>query len=402
MTCALGFQELASRNPFVKDLLDQGFHVDFIGGYFVIFGLPYLDKEGGLKYGDWASPVDLSVEGIINPPTNNHQAWFTGGKPHNRAGGELNMATREHRITISGDLAANYSFSFKLLDENGLLRPYVSFEEKVQTYVDAITTPAMAAYPEATPFRGIQIKAAAQGSPLRYPDTSSANYHLNDIASLLRGKKVAIIGLGGTGSYILDLIARTHLERIVLFDNDKVHVHTIFRMPGFIHRAIGKAKVEALAEHYAQWHSGIEAIKERITSENIDQLRGLDFVFVSVDDGSARRLIVEWLSSRDIPFIDCGMGLNRSVLGLNGTVRITGVGRAAYERTINTPYLPTMDPKEDEYRRQAQIAELNALNASLAVIRFKQHFNLFDRIDEAVWYTFETAPFELEREGAQQ
>jgi len=128
----------------------------------------------------------------------------------------------------------------------------------------------------------------------------------------------------------------------------------------------------------------------------------LDFVFVSVDDGSARRLIVEWLSSRDIPFIDCGMGLNRSVLGLNGTVRITGVGRAAYERTINTPYLPTMDPKEDEYRRQAQIAELNALNASLAVIRFKQHFNLFDRIDEAVWYTFETAPFELEREGAQQ
>jgi hypothetical protein len=402
MTCVLGFQELASRNPFVKDLLDQGFHVDFIGGYFVIFGLPYLDKAGALKYGDWASPVALSAEGIIDPPTNNHQAWFTGGKPHNQAGGELNMATREHKIVIREDLVANYSFSFKLLDGNGQLRPYVSFEEKVQTYIEAITTPAMATYPGATPLRGIEVQALAQGSPLRYPDTSSANYHLNDIASQLRGKKVAIIGLGGTGSYILDLIARTHLARIALFDDDKVHVHTIFRMPGFIHRAIGRAKVDALAEHYAQWHSGIEAIKERITAENIGCLQTFDFVFISVDDGSARRLIVEWLATQGVPFIDCGMGLNRSVVGLNGTVRITGVDRAAYERTVDTPYLPTMDAKEDEYRRQAQIAELNALNAALAVIRFKQHFKLFDRIDDAVSYTFETVPFELQAGGAAQ
>ena len=94
------------------------------------------------------------------------------------------------------------------------------------------------------------------------------------------------------------------------------------------------------------------------------------------------------------------MGLNRSVVGLNGTVRITGINRAAYERTVNTAYLPTANAKEDEYRRQAQIAELNALNAALAVIRFKQHFKLFDRIDESVWYTFETASFELDCESA--
>ena len=81
--------------------------------------------------------------------------------------------------------------------------------------------------------RGIAVKAAAQGSPLRFPDTMSARYHMNDVSSLLRGKKVAIIGLGGTGSYILDFVARTHLEQIALFDDDKVHVHTIFRIPGF-------------------------------------------------------------------------------------------------------------------------------------------------------------------------
>jgi tRNA A37 threonylcarbamoyladenosine dehydratase len=90
----------------------------------------------------------------------------------------------------------------------------------------------------------------------------SARYRMNDVSSLLRGKKVAIIGLGGTGSYILDFIARTHLERITLFDDDKVHVHTIFRVPGFIPRAIGELKVEALARQYGQWHAGLARISQ--------------------------------------------------------------------------------------------------------------------------------------------
>jgi len=397
MACVLGFQELASLNPFIRDLDEQGYQLDFINGYFVIYGLPYLDQAGSLKHGDWISPVDLTEGGKLDPP-GNHQAWFRGDKPYNREGRELNIGTRNHRLEVTTALVAELSFSLKLL-ENGQMRKYHSFEEKVQTYLDAITAPAMALYPEATPLKGIEAKAAAQNSPLRFPDTSSANYNLNDISSLLRSKKVAIVGLGGTGSYILDLLARTHLEQIALFDDDKVHVHTIFRMPGFIDRAIGKPKVEALARQYGNWHSGIEPINERVTQKNVERLSEFDFVFVSVDDGPARRLIVDWLSSKPVPFIDCGMGLNRSVVGLNGTVRITGVDRAAYDRTIGTAYLPTENAKEDEYRRQAQIAELNALNAALAVIRFKQHIGIYDRLDDAAWYVFETAPLELDSEG---
>lgn len=398
MACDLGFQELANLNPFVKDLDEQGYQLDFINGYLVIYGLPYLDKGGQLRYGDWVSPVDLTEGGAIDPP-GNHQAWFRGDKPHDQDGRELSIGTTANRLEVTTNFAADFSFSLKLLDENGQMRKYHSFEEKVQTYLGAVTAPAIAAYPDATPLRGIEVKAAAQNSPLRFPDTSSANYNLNDISSLLRTKKVAIVGLGGTGSYILDLLARTHLERIALFDDDKVHVHTIFRMPGFIHRAIGKPKVEAPAHQYGNWHSGIEPINERVTQENVERLFEFDFVFVSVDDGPARRLIVDWLTSKSVPFVDCGMGLNRSVVGLNGTVRITGVDRTAYDRTIDTAYLPTENAKEDEYRRQAQIAELNALNAALAVIRFKQHFKIYDRLDDAAWYVFETAPLELDSEG---
>lgn len=396
MECVSGFQELASHNPFVRELESQGYLVDFVNGYFIIYGLPYLDKDGALKHGDWASPVDLT-NWVLDPPSN-HQAWFRGGRPHDQKGRELRLGGGASQVRVAEGFVTDYSFSYKLL-ESGQMRQYRSFEEKVHTYLDTITGPAMAAYPDATPLRGIAVKAAAQGSPLRFPDTLSSRYHMSDVSSLLRGKKVAIVGLGGTGSYILDFIARTHLDRIALFDDDKVQMHTIFRIPGFIPRAIGMTKVEALAQHYGNWHDGIDPVTERITAQNVERLREFDFVFVSVDDGPSRLHVVDWLSSNGIPFVDCGMGLNRSVVGLNGVVRVTGIDRSAFERTVHTPYLPTANIKDEEYRRQSQIAELNALNAALAVIRFKQHFRLFDRESDAVWYTFESTSFELDAEG---
>jgi molybdopterin/thiamine biosynthesis adenylyltransferase len=394
MACVFGLQELANHNAFIKDLEETGYLIDFVGGYFVIYGLPYLDEDGQLQHGDWASPVDLNGA-VIDPPSK-HMVWWRGTSPCDQQGRELRLGGRPDRVTVTSDLVTDSMFSYKLLDENGVMRAYRSFEEKVQTYLDTITAPAMTAYPQATPLRAITVRAAAQGSPLRFPDTMSSRYHINDLSTLLHGKKVAIIGLGGTGSYILDFLARTHLQKIALFDDDKVHVHTIFRLPGFIAQAIGKLKVEALAQHYDQWHAGIEPIAERITSENIARLKEFDFVFVSVDDGPARFLIVDWLSANGLPFVDCGMGLNRSTVGLSGFVRVTGVDRKAFDDNVSTVRLPVEKAKDDEYRKQAQITELNALNATMAVIRFKQHFGLFDREHAATSYIFDSATFEID------
>jgi hypothetical protein len=396
MECVLEFPELASHNPFIKDLDASGYQVDLIGGYLVIYGLPYLNKEGELKHGDWISQLDLS--GAVIDVPKEHVALWRGTRPHDQSRRELRLGGGPAQVTVTRGFVTDYSFSFKL-HENGVMRAYKSFEEKVQTYLDAIIAPAMAAYPEASPLRGIEIKASAQGSPLRFPDTMSARYNMNDVSSLLRGKKVAIIGLGGTGSYILDFISRTHLERIALFDDDKVHVHTIFRLPGFIARAIGGLKIDALARQYGEWHAGIDPVPERITPENIERLKEFDFVFVAIDEGPARRRIVDWLSAKGIPYVDCGMGLDRSAVGLSGFVRVTGVDRRAFESNVNTAHLPVEDAKDNEYRKQAQITEFNALNAAMAVIRFKQHFKLLDRLDEAAWYIFDSATLEIDAEG---
>ena len=396
MACAFGLPELASHNPFINDLDETGYQIDFVGGYLVIFGLPYLDKDAQLQHGDWASPVDLN--GFVIDPPSSHQAWWRGSRPCDQQGRELRLGGGLHPIQVTPDFVTDFSFSFKLNDENGAMRAYLSFSEKVQTYLDTITAPALAAFPQATPLRGIAIKAAAQGSPLRYPDTMSSRYHINDLSALLRGKKIAIIGLGGTGSYVLDLVARTHLQQITLFDDDKVHVHTIFRFPGCLGHGIGKPKVEVLAGHYDQWHAGIVPIAARITAENVERLKEFDFVFVSVDHGPARLLIVDWLSTNGIPYVDCGMGVNRSAVGLSGFVRITGVDRKAFDDNVNTVRLPVEQAKDDEYRKHAQITVLNSLNATMAVIRFNQHFGLLDRVDEASSYIFDTATLEIDGE----
>lgn len=355
-----------------------------------------MDERGELVFGDMASPVDLSADGVIDPPSN-HQVWFRGGRPHDQNGRQLSLGGRPNIIKVADGFESDLSFSYKLLDGNGQMRTYQSFEEKIRTYIDTITGPALSSFPEATPLKAIEIRAAEQGTPLQFPDTLSARYHMNDLSRLLVGIRVAIIGLGGTGSYILDFIARTHLAEITLFDDDKVHVHTIFRFPGFIPRAIGSLKVDALAQQYGNWHSNITPIPARIDKANIEQLRNFDFAFVTIDNGPSRIFITDWLSGNGIPFADCGMGLNRTAGGLNGAVRVTGVDRVAYETTARTMFLPGEDPKEGEYRRQGQIAELNALNAAFAVLRFKQHFGIYDREEIAMSHILETASLEMDR-----
>jgi hypothetical protein len=397
MECASEFRELANHNSFVSDLELQGYHVDFVNGYFVVYGIPYLDVNGDLQHGDWLSPVDLNGW-VIDPPTS-HQAWFRGGRPHRSPNEPIRLGGGAHAIHVADGFVTDHSFSFKLQNALGQLRSYGSFEEKVTTYLDAITAPALDKFPNATPLRAIEFKAADQGTSLRYPDSMSARYEINDIALKLKGKSIAVIGLGGTGSYILDFLSKTHVDRISLYDADKIHVHTIFRIPGFIYRGIGRHKVEALAEYFGQMHSGIEAHPERITNANIGVLDDFNFVFVAVDDPESRGEIIEHLARAQVPYVDCGMGLTRSVIGLNGMVRVSGTDYTALERTRGTAYLPTAKIAQDEYKRQPQIAELNALNAALAVIRFKQHFELYDLIEDAVSVVFETCSYEIDRLG---
>jgi len=52
------------------------------------------------------------------------------------------------------------------------------------------------------------------------------------MADKLAVPQVAIVGVGGTGSYILDFLAKTRVREIHLFDGDYFFSHNAFRTPG--------------------------------------------------------------------------------------------------------------------------------------------------------------------------
>ena len=81
---------------------------------------------------------------------------------------------------------------------------------------------------------------------------------------------------------------------------------------------------------------------------------------------------MDLLIAQSIPFIDVGIGLSRQNGALKGMLRTTyfPVGQAQAVR--DREYAEENERPADIYRTNIQISELNALNASLAVMRFKQ------------------------------
>lgn len=61
-------------------------------------------------------------------------------------------------------------------------------------------------------------------------------------------KEVAIFGIGGVGSYVVEALARSGVGRFVLVDNDIVSISNINRQLIALHSTIGKAKVDVMRE----------------------------------------------------------------------------------------------------------------------------------------------------------
>lgn len=209
----------------------------------------------------------------------------------------------------------------------------------------------------------------------KYPDTNSSRANIEYLNRKFKGYKVAIIGLGGTGSYMLDFLSKTPVEEIHLFDGDIFQLHNAFRAPGAVSRERMESEVEIFKvqyfeEIYSRIHIGIKAHPVFITEENVSVLSQMNFVFISVDKNLVRSFITEKLLSFEIPFIDVGMGVNLVGDSLIGSLRMT------YGSNDKNDHLRhrfgQMDFEENDYATNIQIAELNCQNAIMAIIKWKK------------------------------
>jgi molybdopterin/thiamine biosynthesis adenylyltransferase len=216
----------------------------------------------------------------------------------------------------------------------------------------------------------------AFASPFVYPDTASSRAGIEAVSRRLAGGTVAIIGLGGTGSVVLDLISKTPVDRILLIDGDAAEQHNAFRWPGAMAAediAARPMKVAYFAAVYGRMHRGIEAHPVHLTPETIDLLDAADFVFVCVDSVAARAFIIPALEARDLPYIDCGLGLSLVDERLMGLVRVTTSTPAMRAHVQAGDRIPMTGDADDElYRSNIQVADLNMLAGTLAMIQYKQ------------------------------
>ena len=357
---------LIDRSADLKRLEYEGYEVEVRSGHLLLSHVPYVTEAGSIKYGALISELSLAGDTTTRPST--HVVMFAGEMPCDQRGHPLSQIRHSSgRREFAEGLVMDHSFSSKPPEG------YADYYRKMTTYEAIIAGPAQSIDPNVTARTFAVVEAREEDSPFRYIDTASSRVGIGAITGKLKFGAVAIVGLGGTGSYILDLVAKTPVREIHLFDGDRLGQHNAFRSPG----APSIETLRAAPQKTAYYRDVYSEMRRNIFAHGfvdesvVDSLRAMDFVFMAVDKGRPRRLVVEKLEEFGVPFIDVGMGVEEVEGSLLGQLRVTASTDRSRDQVRST--LPISDRDgEDDYSRNIQIADLNALNAALAVIKWKK------------------------------
>jgi hypothetical protein len=364
------FQKLVSHNDDIRRLVEKGYAVAFDSNCMVIRDIPYLDANRELQKGAIVTKlVFVNNERIT---LDDHQVYFAGSMPHNLNGKPIpNLGGGPHQLTLSeacNDVVVQRSFSNKPRNTG----KFKDFYEKIESYVGIISGPAMELN-DVTPYTYRAVKEVMSDSVFKFHDTLTSRAEITDLTAKLKDDIIAVIGLGGTGAYVLDFIVKTPVQGIKGFDHDDYHVHNAFRSPGRLESPeLGKKKAEVYLSRYDNFRTGLTITPKLLDASCTADLKGVTFAFVCVDKGSSRAEIFDLLIAMGIPFIDVGMGLNRNRGSLNGQLRTTYYPSEQGQIVRDKSLAPLADNTDDLYKTNIQISELNALNACLAVVRYKQ------------------------------
>ena len=131
-------------------------------------------------------------------------------------------------------------------------------------------------------------------------------------------------------------------------------------------------KADYLKAIYSRMHRGIVAHAVSLNATNLHLLDGVTFAFVSMDAGEEKRLVVEKLVAMGASFVDVGMGLELDEGSLGGILRVTTSTPAKRDHVHEGCISFVGGGEKDLYSSNIQVADLNALNGALAVIKWKK------------------------------
>jgi hypothetical protein len=379
-------QQLISRSADLKRLRDEGYDIEIRSSYLLVKHVPYVNAQREVKFGTLVSALTLAGEVTTTP--SNHVVTFAGEHPCNKDGSPMvKIVNQSQQQQLDAGLVVHHTFSSKPLSGS-----YNDYYEKMTTYATILASPAQSIDPTATARTFPVFEATEIESVFNYTDTASSRADIVAVTRKLELEKIAIVGLGGTGSYVLDLVAKTPVKEIHPFDGDKLLQHNAFRAPGApsaeeLRQAM--TKVAYFHGIYSKMHRHIVPHEYFLDGSNVHKLEGMSFVFLCIDDGTAKRAIVEYLEQHEISFVDVGMGIHLVDGALLGVLRVTASTPTKRDHVWSKGRIPfSSGDGHNEYAKNIQIAELNALNATLAVVKWKKLFGFYHDFDNEHFSTY--------------
>ena len=364
-------KQLVHRPDFHR-LITEGYEVEIKGSYALVHHIPYVNEKVEIEYGTLVSEINPS--GSIG----SHVVDFIGEQPCDKEGKVLTCLlhpTPPHDRNLGNGIVVNRSFSNK--PSSG----YANYYEKFVQYIKVISAPAISLDKRVTA-QTFRVCSETHSTVFQYEDSNSARASIGAISEKLKNQKIGIIGLGGNGSYVLDLVAKCPVRHIHLYDGDIFYQHNAFRAPGAASvQDLEKcsSKVEYYSEIYSKMHKGIVPHNTFIQEDNVMQLQELDFVFLCVDQGNTKKIVVQYLMAQGIPFVDSGIGVTNVDDTLVGQVRTTFASSQQNQGLFSIDMTEEED-EDDAYQSNIQIVELNALSACMAVMRWKKYYGFYQDV----------------------
>lgn len=128
------------------------------------------------------------------------------------------------------------------------------------------------------------------------------------IESLLQ-KRVAVIGVGGVGSFVVESLARGGVGKLLLVDSDIVDITNINRQLPATIDTVGQYKTHVLRDRVLSINPNAEIETKEVfcLPDNISEvLTGhFDYIVDAVDTVTAKLCIIEYAHEKNIPIISC-------------------------------------------------------------------------------------------------
>ena len=138
-------QQLISHRPDLKQLQDEGYHIEVCGGYLVIHHIPYVNPSKEVRYGRLICHLNLVGPNKLNDPKD-HTIFFSGNVPSKADGSPMTeIINNSNRRQLTTDIIIDHYFSSK--PPSG---KYANYYDKIRTYTEILKGQAIIIDPTVT------------------------------------------------------------------------------------------------------------------------------------------------------------------------------------------------------------------------------------------------------------